>query len=220
MKKSVKIFLLIFIVLIFIILLDTAQSKFFDNRPLIKITKDYNGGNVYKIDKGIFVYTYNFSDGKKETVFRWEKYAPPFEEEITVDLQKEENEIESENNMSFNINIVIDEKTYNAVLEENKTVESFINMLPQEYNMNELNGNEKYVYLGETLPTNSYNPKHIEKGDIMLYGNNCLVVFYKSFETPYSYTKIGHIENLPNLTDTNMTIKFEKQYNINSKKLS
>ena len=220
MKKSVKIFLLIFIVLIFIILLDTAQSKFFDNRPLIKITKDYNGGNVYKIDKGIFVYTYNFSDGKKETVFRWEKYAPPFEEEITVDLQKEENEIESENNMSFNINIVIDEKTYNAVLEENKTVESFINMLPQEYNMNELNGNEKYVYLGETLPTNSYNPKHIEKGDIMLYGNNCLVVFYKSFDTSYSYTKIGHIENLPDFTDTNMTIKFEKQYNINSKKLS
>ena len=65
MKKSVKIFLLIFIVLIFIILLDTAQSKFFDNRPLIKITEDYNGENVYKRDKGIFVYTYNFSDGEK-----------------------------------------------------------------------------------------------------------------------------------------------------------
>ena len=210
MKKSVKIFLLIFIVLIFIILLDTAQSKFFDNRPLIKITEDYNGENVYKRDKGIFVYTYNFSDGKRETVFRWEKYAPPVEEQITIDLQKEENKIESENNMSFNINIVIDEKTYNAVLEENKTAESFINMLPQEYNMNELNGNEKYVYLDETLPTNSYNPKHIEKGDIMLYGNNCLVVFYKSFDTSYSYTKIGHIENLPDLTDTNMTIKFEK----------
>ena len=44
----------------------------------------------------------------------------------------------------------------------------------------------------------------------MLYGNNCLVVFYKSFDTSYSYTKIGHIENLPDLEDKNIIIKFEK----------
>jgi len=37
--------------------------------------------------------------------------------------------------------------------------------------------------------------KNIKKGDIMLFGNNCLVIFYKSFKTSYSYTKIGHIEN-------------------------
>ena len=210
MKKGVKIFLVILIILIINILVDTAQSKFFDNRPFIKITEDYNDGNVYQKDKGIFVYTYNFSDGEKVTVFRWEKYAPPAKEKKLVDLQKEENNIESENKMNFNINVVIDEKTYNAILEENKTVQSFINMLPQEYNMSELNGNEKYIYLDQTLPTNSYNPKHIEKGDIMLYGDNCLVVFYKSFDTSYSYTKIGHIENLPDLEDKNITIKFEK----------
>ncbi len=210
MKKGVKIFLVILIILIITILVDTAQSKFFDNRPFIKITEDYNDGNVYQKDKGIFVYTYNFSDGEKVTVFRWEKYAPPAKEKKLVDLQKEENNIESENKMNFNINVVIDEKTYNAILEENKTVQSFINMLPQEYNMSELNGNEKYIYLDQTLPTNSYNPKHIEKGDIMLYGDNCLVVFYKSFDTSYSYTKIGHIENLPDLEDKNITIKFEK----------
>ena len=83
-------------------------------------------------------------------------------------------------------------------------------MLPVEYNMNELNGNEKYVNLDNTLTTNSYNPKHIEAGDIMLYGNNCLVVFYKSFDTQYSYTKIGHVENLSDLGKENITIKFEK----------
>ena len=210
MKKGVKIFLVVLIILIITILVDTSQSKVFDNRPFIKITEDYNDGNVYQKDKGIFVYTYNFSDGEKVTVFRWEKYAPPAKEKKSVDLQKEENNIESESKMNFNINVVIDEKTYNAILEENKTVQSFINMLPQEYNMSELNGNEKYIYLDETLPTNSYNPKHIEKGDIMLYGNNCLVVFYKSFDTSYSYTKIGHIENLPDLEDKNITIKFEK----------
>ena len=110
--------------------------------------------------------------------------------------------------MSFNIKVVIDNETYNAKLEENETAQTFMNMLPQEYNMSELNGNEKYIYLDNTFPTNSYNPKHIEKGDIMLYGNNCLVVFYKSFDTSYSYTKIGHIENLQDLENKNETIKF------------
>lgn len=118
------------------------------------------------------------------------------------------NNIESENKMSFNIKVVIDNETYNAKLEENETAQAFMNMLPQEYNMSELNGNEKYIYLDNTFPTNSYNPKHIEKGDIMLYGNNCLVVFYKSFDTSYSYTKIGHIENLQDLENKNVTIKF------------
>ena len=120
------------------------------------------------------------------------------------------NNIESENKMSFNIKVVIDNETYNAKLEENETAQAFMNMLPQEYNMSELNGNEKYIYLDNTFPTNSYNPKHIEKGDIMLYGNNCLVVFYKSFDTSYSYTKIGHIENLQDLENKNETIKFLK----------
>ena len=112
--------------------------------------------------------------------------------------------------MSTIIKVNIDNKTYTAKLEQNETAKKIINMLPQEFNMNELNGNEKYVYLDTILPTNSYNPKHIESGDIMLYGNNCLVIFYKSFDTSYSYTKIGHIEDLNELENKNISIKFEK----------
>ena len=108
----------------------------------------------------------------------------------------------------ININVTINNQKYNAIIENNETARSFISKLPQEFNMKELNGNEKYIYLDETLPTNSYNPKHIEKGDIMLYGNNCLVVFYKSFDTSYSYTKIGHIQELPDLGNKNIIIKF------------
>ena len=40
--------------------------------------------------------------------------------------------------------------------------------------------------------------------------NAKLVVFYKSFDTSYSYTKIGHIENLQDLENKNETIKFLK----------
>lgn len=123
----------------------------------------------------------------------------------SIDKNEESGEI-----MSTTIKVNIDNKIYTAKLEQNETAKKFIDMLPREFNMNELNGNEKYVYLDTILPTNLYNLKHIESGDIMLYGNNCLVIFYKSFDTSYSYTKIGHIENLNELESKNISIKFEK----------
>ena len=116
---------------------------------------------------------------------------------------------ESDIKMS-NIKVTINDKIYNINLENNNTVEEFINLLPQEYNMNDLNNNEKYVYIDKSLSTNSYNPKHIEKGDVMLFGNNCLVIFYESFDTSYSYTKIGHIDNLDDLGNGSIIAKFEK----------
>lgn len=112
-----------------------------------------------------------------------------------------------ENNL---MKLIINGKQYTANLESNETVERLINMLPLELNMSELNGNEKYIYLNENLPVNQYNPKEIKVGDIMLYGSNCLVIFYKSFNTSYSYTKIGHIDNLPDLGSDSIYVKLEK----------
>ena len=119
---------------------------------------------------------------------------------------KEKNNIKEDNNMI----VIINDKEYKVDLEDNETVKNFLNILPKEFNMSELNGNEKYVYMDESLPTNPVNPKRINAGDIMLYGDNCLVIFYKSFDTSYSYTRIGHIDDLPNLGNENITVKFEK----------
>ena len=122
------------------------------------------------------------------------------------------NNKEKEDNMDSitNIKILINEKEYNTILENNDTTKAFINKLPQEFNMQDLNENEKYVYMQYSLPTNAKNPKHINKGDIMLYGDNCLVIFYKSFDTNYTYTKIGHIENIDDLGINTVTVKIEK----------
>lgn len=106
------------------------------------------------------------------------------------------------------IKAIINDIEYNINLEENETTKEFIKMLPKEYNMNELNGNEKYTYLDNPLPTDSQNPNKINKGDIMLFGDNCLVIFYKTFNTNYSYTKIGHIDNLPDLDESNIKVIF------------
>ena len=104
------------------------------------------------------------------------------------------------------VKAVIDGKEYVINLEDNDTVKSFLNLLPKEFKMMELNGNEKYVYLDSKLPTNSYNPSLIKAGDVMLFGDNCLVIFYKSFNTSYSYTKIGHIDNFPDLGNSNLIV--------------
>ena len=105
---------------------------------------------------------------------------------------------------------IINEKEYLITLEDNETAKNFVNYLPQELKMSELNGNEKYIYLDKSFPINSYNPKRINAGDVMLYNDNCLVIFYQSFDTSYSYTKIGHIDNLPVLGNGSIIVKFEK----------
>lgn len=105
--------------------------------------------------------------------------------------------------------ININNKKLEIDLENNSTVSALVKMLPLNLPMSDLNSNEKYVYLDESLPTNTYSPKHIEAGDVMLFGDNCLVIFYESFDTSYSYSKIGHINNLPSLDDGNISISID-----------
>lgn len=107
------------------------------------------------------------------------------------------------------IYVTIDGSKYKMYLEKNKTTEEFIKMLPLELDMQELNGNEKYTYLNKSFSTDPFVPKKINIGDVMLFGDNCLVVFYKSFNTSYSYTKIGHIENMPIFNSDNILIRFD-----------
>ena len=128
----------------------------------------------------------------------------------STNQQESNNKSNNSDEVIKSVKAIINGKEYVINLEDNETANSFANLLPQELNMSELNGNEKYIYLDTTLPTNSSNPKGINAGDVMLYGNNCLVIFYKSFDTSYSYTRIGHIDDLPNLGNENITVKFEK----------
>lgn len=121
---------------------------------------------------------------------------------------KKYNETNNSNEVIRTVKVTINDKEYTINLENNETAREFLNHLPLELNMSELNGNEKYVYIDFTLPTNATKPKQISAGDVMLYGNNCLVIFYETFNTQYSYTKIGHIDNLSNLGNSSISVKF------------
>lgn len=94
------------------------------------------------------------------------------------------------------INININGENFNLELERNDTTEVLLNHLPLVMELSDLHANEKYEYLPFSLPTASYEPATIEQGDVLLFGNNCFVIFYKSFKNPgYSYSKIGKIED-------------------------
>ena len=75
--------------------------------------------------------------------------------------------------------------------------------------------NEKYYDLPNALPTNAKAGGNIKAGDLMLYGNNVLVLFYKDFNTSYSYTKLGYIDNPAGLAAAlgsgNVNVTFEKK---------
>ena len=110
-----------------------------------------------------------------------------------------------------NITVVIDWKNYTAELEDNETAQNFYQTIianNNEFLMEDLNENEKYIYLQEKLPNSPKVPEKIESWDIMLYWNNCIVIFYKSFTTTYSYTKIGHIKNMQDLWTESVKVQF------------
>lgn len=120
---------------------------------------------------------------------------------------------EIETPKSNKMRVIVGGKTFLATIDDSATGEAFKDLLPMTITMAELNGNEKYYYLNANLPNNASNPGTIHAGDIMLYGSSCVVLFYKTFNTSYSYTRIARLDDPTGLADAvgtgNATVTFE-----------
>lgn len=123
------------------------------------------------------------------------------EDAVPTNEGTQENSKENDETMKDTITITVGNKVFKATLEANATASLFKTMLPLTINMTELNGNEKFFDFSNNLPTNASNPRTINSGDIMLWGSNTLVLFYKTFSTSYGYTRVGKIENPLGLAD-------------------
>lgn len=97
------------------------------------------------------------------------------------------------------LTITVENQSFEVTLYENTSVTALMEHLPMTIQMSELNGNEKYYFMSQRLPANPNRPEQIRAGDLMLYGDNCLVLFYKDFSSSYSYTPLGHIEDVAGL---------------------
>ena len=117
------------------------------------------------------------------------------------------------------VQIKIGDTNFQASFEDNKTTKALFKKFPVTYTMSELNGNEKYKYLSYELPENAKQVKTIHAGDIMLYGTDCIVLFYKDFKTSYSYTRLGRITNPSGLEKAVTKGKIKVQFSIPKKKI-
>ena len=130
---------------------------------------------------------------------------------------KDENPVQADtrdtSSNTTKMKITIGSSVFTAVLYDNPSATAFKARLPLTINMTELNGNEKYYDFPSPLPTNAIVGGNIKVGDLMLYGNNVLVLFYKNFNTSYSYTKLGYVDNPTGLAQAlgsgNVIVKFE-----------
>ena len=119
---------------------------------------------------------------------------------LAVSCSKETAHAQTTSQNMTEINIIIGNKTFDAEIEDTETGRAFVNRLPMTLNMSELNGNEKYYYLNESLPTNAQHYNTIEAGDLMLYGNSCVVLFYGK-AGGYSYTRLGKLKQTDGLAN-------------------
>ncbi len=97
------------------------------------------------------------------------------------------------------ISVRIGDMTYIMSVDAGKAGQEFANSTPFELEMVDLNNNEKYYDSDEKLLADPYKPGHVDVGDVMLYGDRTIVIFYKSFDTDYSYTRLGKIKNADSL---------------------
>lgn len=100
-----------------------------------------------------------------------------------------------EDDFDRNITVSVGSQRYEATLADNETARAFHGKLPLTVTMNDVNGNEKAYDLPDALPSNHANPGRVNDGDLMLYGSRTLVLFYETFATPYTYTRIGHLND-------------------------
>jgi hypothetical protein len=111
--------------------------------------------------------------------------------------------------------MAVGDRRFAVTLADTEAARAFVARLPLTLDMPDLNGNEKHVKLAKPLPESAAKPGTIRNGDFMLWGADTLVVFYLTFDSPYSYTRLGRIEEAATLPQVlgrgQVRITFSKQ---------
>ena len=97
--------------------------------------------------------------------------------------------------------VTVNGVTFTGTLCDNPTAEAFAELLPMTLSMDEFAGNEKFHYLSDPLPADRYRPDRIHTGDVKLYLDNCIVLFFDDFPAEYDYTDIGTLDSPENLAE-------------------
>lgn len=98
MENSKKLLLIIIGVIIGVILFDSIQAMFFNNKPIFSSPK----GSMYTRNRGFLVDNYVCSNGVEKTVFKWKKDVCS-NEIVYVELSKESSVLFFNNDVSLRV---------------------------------------------------------------------------------------------------------------------
>ena len=165
--------------------------------------------------KLMFSPVFNFNESRTEIGLNMKKIASIFLAAIflvscsTAESKSNNEKLEY---METTVKITIGIKTFEAEIADNKTGKAFLEKLPLELKMSDMNGNEKCIS-GISLPKNDSYYDTLEAGDLMLWSGNYIVLFYDK-AGGYSYSRIGKIKNAAGIKAAvgsgSVTVKFEK----------
>lgn len=126
----------------------------------------------------------------------------------------ESNPGNNEDAINRNMTIRIGNTNFAVTLEDSPSAKAFAALLPLTANMIEMNGNEKYYDLFSPLPTAASRPGTIRTGDLLLWGSHTVVLFYETFSSSYSYTRLGRVDHPDGLAaalgNGNVTVTFSR----------
>ena len=170
-----------------------------------KVIFIFGGLIIFLVATSIFMRSTTSSIREERGTKRLEKNST----RIDAPQQKEDKET-----MISSITVRIGDKAFKMSVDKGAAGQEFAKATPFELDMADLNGNEKYYYSGEALPKSEFKPGRIEAGDVMLYGDDCIVIFYESFDSEYSYTRLGKIQDTTGLAEAlgggSATVMFTK----------
>lgn len=130
---------------------------------------------------------------KEENVTQTSEEETTVEPESGIETEPEE-VVETERIKRMKVQI--DRHTFYAALENNDATAELVQMMKNQsivISMSDYSGFEKVGSLGTTLP-GSNSQMTTQAGDIVLYNNNQIVIFYGS--NSWSYTKLGHVDDM------------------------
>ena len=116
--------------------------------------------------------------------------------------QLTEQDTTSKEESPMQIQVLVNDTPFTATIEDTAAGQELLTRLPLTLSMEELHGNEKYCYTGESFGGETFVPGTIEAGDLMVFGSDCLVLFYETFSNGgWSYARVGKVDDPTGLAD-------------------